>query len=217
LALFEAKGKKSGVKMTTQLLLASSSPRRQELLSRMGYSFLVIVPNIEEKQRPNETPAQYVLRNAQEKAQAALLKHQNPFCVALAADTIVVSATGLVLEKPQNREDAIHMLTLLSGQMHHVLTGYALVSPQTLWETQVVETQVYFRALENSEITAYIDTEDVYDKAGAYGIQEGAMGFVDSIIGSYTNIIGLPLSQIISALKKHLKINPAFLSVKKDV
>ena len=186
-----------------QLVLASSSPRRRELLSHLGYPFAVEIPDIEERRREGESALAYVQRNAREKALAVLAKHQ-PIGSALviAADTIGV-IDGEVLEKPLDAADAVRMLASMSGRAHDVLTGLAVAggssqSPHVA-ET-VVRTSVSFKSLSAHEIAYYVQTSEPLDKAGAYGIQ-GIGGFmVERIDGSYSNVVGLPLVELIQLI-----------------
>lgn len=191
-----------------KLILASSSPRRKQLLENSGIDFAVVVSHIEEKQKPNETAREYVTRNAKEKA-LAVNKQLTGNEFVLSADTIVINQGGLVLEKPLNSDHAFEMLSSLSDQSHLVYTAYALYQNQKECVTRVIETTVHFRKLGEQEILSYIATKEPFDKAGAYGIQGFAMGFVDRIEGSYTNVMGLPLSHVLVDLSFFAKIGMA--------
>jgi len=190
-----------------KLVLASASPRRQDMLALSGIPFEVIVSNIEELPRPEESGYEYVLRNAQEKA-LAVAQNVPANTPILSADTIVLTQAGHILEKPRDALHAKEMLQSISGDFHLVLSGYALFLGTKELVSRVVETKVYFRDLSAEEIEAYIQTKEPFDKAGAYGIQGHAMGFVDHIEGNYTNVMGLPLSQVIGDLKKFFAITP---------
>ena len=192
---------------TDALVLASSSPRRSGLLDSVGLRFDIVRPETEEQRRPNEKPADYARRNAAEKAAWVLasLEPARADAVCLAADTIVVCGED-VLEKPEDRDHARRMLTRLSGATHEVLTGVCLKS--TLKESLfVVATEVCFRELPPGEIEAYLGTEEPYDKAGSYAAQGRGAGFVSSIKGSYTNVVGLPLAQVLEALRNEFRFS----------
>jgi septum formation protein len=176
-------------------VLASASPRRRELLSRLGLEFEVRAVDTDETPRPGETPEALVLRLALAKARAAA----RPGELALGADT-VVAADGALLGKPADDEDARRMLAALSGRSHEVWTGVALVEVPAAAGTgrlreraRACRTEVVFRALSESEIDAYVASGEPRDKAGAYAIQGGAANFVARVDGDYTNVVGLPL------------------------
>jgi septum formation protein len=187
-----------------QLVLASSSPRRQELLRYLGLPFSTKVPAIEEKQRVDEKPDVYVIRNSREKARIVYqdLPHDQPWAV-IGSDTIGV-LDDAVLEKPLDAEDAKRMLARMSGRSHTVLTGLAVVyglgsRPQVV--ERVIETSVFFKKLTPQEIAYYVGTGEPLDKAGSYGIQ-GIGGFlVERISGSYSNVVGLPLVELTEILR----------------
>ena len=192
--------------MFEKIVLASASPRRRELLKAAGFEHEVIVANIEEKRRQGERPEDYVQRNAKEKALAVC--NTQPVAVAkavvLAADTIVVAFDNEVLEKPADATEARRMLGKLSGKTHRVLTGYALCNGTTgeVLDCSIVQTQVLFRALFSDETEGYIASGEPFDKAGSYGIQGRALTFVESIEGSYTNVVGLPMSHVVLSLRR---------------
>jgi septum formation protein len=181
-----------------ELILASSSPRRQELLREIGISFQVHAANINEDQIAGETPIAYALRLAQEKAQAVAAHY--PQSYVLGADTIVV-VDDEILGKPRDRRDAARMLRLLSGRGHEVITAVTLVTPctvapGTLAETRASTTKVYFREIAEDEIQRYVAGGEPMDKAGAYAIQGGASRWADRIEGEFSNVVGLPLSLV---------------------
>ena len=194
--------------MFEKIVLASASPRRRELLKAAGFEHEVIVANIEEKRRQGERPEDYVQRNAKEKALAVC--STQPVAVAkaivLAADTIVVAFDNEVLEKPVDADDARRMLGKLSARTHRVLTGFALCNGTTgeIIECRTVQTQVLFRNLFADEVEQYISSGEPFDKAGSYGIQGQALTFVESIEGSYTNVVGLPMSHVVLSLRRIL-------------
>jgi septum formation protein len=164
------------------------------LLKAAGFDFTVIVPDINEDIVPNESPEAYVKRLADEKSRVAAGDLSQ---VVVAADTSVV-LDGEILGKPVDVNDARRMLQRLSGRTHEVFTGYA-VRKNTL-QVGMVRTKVTFRTLSSHEIEAYLLTEEPFDKAGSYGIQGFGSSLVDQIEGSFTNVIGLPLKEVIEAI-----------------
>jgi septum formation protein len=184
--------------MERLLILASSSPRRQELLREIGIPFQVRAANINEDQAPGEPPMEYALRLAWEKAQAVLAQY--PQSYVLGADTIVV-LRGEVLGKPIDHADAARMLRLLSGRAHEVTTAVSLIATGTLAETRASTTKVYFREIAEAEIQQYVAGGEPMDKAGAYAIQGGASRWTDRIEGEFSNVVGLPLSLVTEMLK----------------
>jgi septum formation protein len=180
--------------------LASASPRRSELLRQIGVKFEVRPAALDETQRPGESPADYVLRLAAAKAEAIAktLPPADPRPV-LAADTAVV-LDGAVLGKPVKPADAEAMLERLSGRAHRVLTAVALHCRGRV-QSRLSETEVRFRATTGAERRAYCATGEPYDKAGGYGIQGRAAVFVESLHGSYTAVVGLPLFETAELLK----------------
>jgi septum formation protein len=181
-----------------ELILASSSPRRQELLREIGIPFQVHAANINEDQVALEAPTAYALRLAREKAQAVAVHYPQSFI--LGADTIVV-VDGEVLGKPKDRADAVRMLRLLSGRGHEVTTAVSLIAPGTLVETRASTTKVFFRKLAEDEIQLYVAGGEPMDKAGAYAIQGGASRWTDRIEGEFSNVVGLPLSLVTDMLR----------------
>jgi len=192
-----------------RLVLASRSPRRKELLERLGLTIDVVATAVDESGRPGEAPETYVLRLAEEKARSVArgIRGDVPTFV-LGADTAVV-VEGRVLGKPSDAEDAKRMLRLLSERTHDVLTGYAILAlppsgphGESALAAGVVRTEVEFKRLDEGEIVAYVATGEPLDKAGAYAIQ-GVGGFmVRQIHGSYSNVIGLPLCETVEALRR---------------
>ncbi len=187
--------------MTRQLILASGSPRRRELLSLLGYTFSVDVPGIEEIQNKGETPEEYVKRLAESKA-LAILKGKSKEYVVLGADTIVVFAHH-VLEKPYDLMDAKRMLTLLSGQCHQVMTAVSVASCDKV-KTIMVSTDICFKQITEQEIESYWNSGEPQDKAGSYGIQGIGGKFVTRIEGSYHAVVGLPLLETDQLLHEFL-------------
>jgi septum formation protein len=196
------------------IVLASASPRRRELLSQLGYRFLVHPADVDEDQNPGENPLAYVTRLAREKAQAVFAGYaanvdaqkENPAPIkdvlVLGADTTVI-VDGEILSKPADAADAARMLRQLSGRSHSVATGVALVSSERV-DTAVEVTFVQFRALGEEEIADYVATGDPLDKAGAYGIQGYAARFIPRISGDYFNVMGLPLSLVNTMIEARL-------------
>jgi septum formation protein len=180
------------------LILASRSPRRQELLQAEGIVFEV-VPGAgdEPAQELGEDCAQYARRAAT--AKALEVAHSRPGRWTLGADT-VVAVDGDALGKPADGEEARHMLQRLSGRSHEVCTGVALARADSTGacelRAEVAVTQVTFRPLQESEIATYVESGEPLDKAGAYGIQGGAGQFVSHVEGSYSNVVGLPLELV---------------------
>jgi septum formation protein len=184
--------------MEKLLILASSSPRRQELLREIGIPFRVHAANINEDQIAGEAPMAYALRLAREKAE--VVAAQYPQSYVLGADTIVV-VDAEVLGKPKDHADAARMLRLLSGRGHEVTTAVSVVAPGTLAETRASTTKVYFRELAEDEIQRYVAGCEPMDKAGAYAIQGGASRWTDRIEGEFSNVVGLPLSLVTDMLR----------------
>jgi len=176
------------------LILASASPRRRELLSTLGLQFEVKSPDVDESLRAGELAKQYVERLAKMKANAV----SQTGSIVIAADTVVVR-DDVILGKPQDAEDAKAMLRSLSGRSHKVITGVC-VQNSLACVVCSVGTIVAFRELHEEEVVMYVKSGEPLDKAGAYAIQGNAASMVSSIEGSYTNIVGLPLSVIYKIL-----------------
>ena len=181
-----------------EIILASASPRRRELLALAGVDFTVQTADVEEETAPGLTPAETVKQLAEIKA--AAVAEKNPSCTVIGADTVVASE-GKILGKPKTREEAYEMLGSLSGKTHHVYTGVCIMNGE---EKTVFaeETAVTFYELSDDEIYSYVDTGDCYDKAGAYGIQSGGCTLVKKIDGDYFNVVGLPVARLVRGLKK---------------
>jgi len=179
---------------TPKLILASGSPRRSDLLRQAGLDFEIIVPQIDECPLPGEAPGDFVCRTAREKAESISADQ----AVILAADTAVVDGDR-ILGKPIDSDDAIKMLRSLSGRTHEVMTGVCIRFPDRT-HCFHIETRVTFRTLSEQEIVDYVATEEPMDKAGAYAIQGGAAKMVRQIEGSYSNVVGLPLCEVIEKL-----------------
>jgi septum formation protein len=192
------------------LVLASASPRRQELLRNAGIPFTVYPTHIPELPQPGESGRDCAERLAREKADAAL--HQVPDKVVLGADTMVVVA-GQILGKPRDETDATRMLRLLSGRTHHVITGICLMGPplrtgnqrlRTGFEdTRSETTQVTMCTLTDEDVLSYIASGEPMDKAGAYAIQGIASRWIPRIEGDYFNVVGLPVALVYRMLQEH--------------
>ncbi|UTW03843.1 septum formation inhibitor Maf [Amphritea atlantica] len=182
-----------------ELVLASASPRRLELLQQIGVTCSVRPVDIPEVVQPGESPQAFVERLAREKACAGLTVAAEGV-VVLGADTVVVS-NEQILGKPANRDEALAMLQQLSGSKHRVMTAVAVTNRERIL-TQVVTTEVQFRTLSQAECECYWDTGEPCDKAGAYGIQGLGAVFVASINGSYSAVVGLPLAETAALLDR---------------
>ncbi len=177
-----------------RLVLASSSPRRRQLLEMLGILVDVRAPHIPELRAAGETPRDYVERLAREKAAAV------PGDLVLAADTTVV-LDGAVLEKPRDEADAMHMLERLAGRTHEVITSIALRAPDGTRQATDV-TRVTFRPADRLLLTAYVATGEPMDKAGAYGIQGYGAALVERIEGDFFGVMGLPLRLVLELLEQ---------------
>lgn len=191
------------------LILASSSPRRRELLAQAGLAFIVEPSDIDEELMAGEAAAAFVQRLALEKAQAVCALHISKSggstpCAVLAADTAVVLPDGTVLGKPTSPIDATRMLTLLSGRTHAVMTGLAVVTcgPQSRTLADVEITQVTVNLISQDEIASYVATGEPLDKAGAYAIQGYAARWIPRVEGDYFNVVGLPIARVVSMLSE---------------
>ena len=181
-----------------ELVLASSSPRRALLLSSAGYQFAQVSPDLDETPLEDESPEQLVVRLARAKALAA----NPPNAVSLGADTAVV-LEGESLGKPADRDEAVSMLRRLGGRTHAVVTGWALARDGGVIEDGLEVTLLTLRSITVEEAEDYAATGEPMDKAGAYGIQGLGGALVESVQGSYSNVVGLPLAEVVSALLKN--------------
>ncbi|MDD2510171.1 MAG: Maf family protein [Syntrophomonas sp.] len=182
------------------IILASASPRRQDLLDALGVKYKAVPAKVEEQFFPGELPRKTAERIAREKAEAVARDFDNG--LVLAADTIVV-CDGKLLGKPHDEDDAFHKLSCLSGKSHEVITAVCLQNIDKA-ESEVASevTRVYFRSLSAAEIKAYIASGEAMDKAGAYGIQGLGSVFVERIDGCYFNVVGLPVSRVYEMLAR---------------
>ena len=180
------------------IILASSSPRRKELMERMGLEFTIRTAQHDETMNPAGDPADEVADVSRRKASAI-----QPLCteddIIVAADTVVV-CDGLIMGKPHDSEDAVNMLHRLSGREHQVMTGLT-VSRGSRTETRTVITAVRFRPMSDAEIRAYVATGEPMDKAGAYGVQGLAAMFIEGLDGDFYNVMGLPLCTLAAMLR----------------
>lgn len=189
----------------SKLILASSSPRRAEILRNAGFAFEVVSAHIDETRRPNERPADYVRRLAEEKARTVARQVANGAAsdstFIVGADTVVVIDTE-ILGKPSSTANAREMLRRLSGKTHEVYTGLAVLQGNgSAIRTAVETTRVTFAAISETEIEDYIATGEPFDKAGAYAIQGQGGKFMPHIEGCYFNVMGLPLAHLYAILR----------------
>ncbi len=188
--------------MNQQVILASASPRRKELLEQIDLEFDVIPSKAEEFVLPDETPEEHVVRLSIDKASEVANRSDVEGRWFIGSDTIVL-CNQQILGKPTDAQHAAEMLLMLSGREHRVLSGYAVLDRQTGEQrAEAVSTVVRFRDLTDEEIARYIATGEPTDKAGAYAIQGRGVCFVAGIEGSYTNVVGLPLCRLTLALKE---------------
>src|SRR4051812_34951813 len=188
-----------------RVVLASSSPRRRQLLDLIGIPHEVRPANIDETMRPREVPRRHAERLAREKA--TVIATRDPDLITIGADTVVV-INRQVLGKPRNEAEAVHMLSQLSGREHTVITAVAVARGKKL-RSAIEEVRVKFRRLREDEIAAYVATGEPMDKAGAYGIQGYGATIVERIDGDYFAVMGLPLQLLVRVLRE-LGIRYAF-------
>ena len=180
-----------------QLVLASGSPRRRRFLAELGLDFTVAVADVDETLRSGESPLAFVSRLAQEKA--AVIATDHPEAWVIGADTVVVMA-GEILGKPVDPEDALKMLTRLAGRTHEVWTGFAIIKGSSVAVARAVRTEVTFVIAVKDVLAAYVASGEPLDKAGAYGIQGRGGLLVERIDGSYSNVVGLPMAELVEEL-----------------
>lgn len=187
--------------MPFKIILASSSPRRKELLEKLGLRFEVIPSLIDEIPLPDESPEDFALRTSTEKA-LNVSRNLDDHSVVIGVDTIVL-IDGEILGKPKNKKEAITMLEKIAGKEHRVITGFSIVKPKTeILHREFVESRVKIKTLAPWELEGYIKTGESMDKAGAYGAQGIGAFMIEEIHGSYTNVVGLPLAQVIDVLTR---------------
>ncbi len=183
-----------------KFILASASPRRRELLASVGLDFEVRPSNVPEVHQTGEAPEEYVARLSRDKARALAVEHPEQWVIA--ADTTVLLGDEL-LEKPVDAKDAARMLGTIAGQTHIVYTGVTLENASREYrDTRVAESEVRMLPLSPDEIEWYVATGEPLDKAGAYAVQGIGAMFIESIHGSYTNVVGLPLATLFQMLRR---------------
>ncbi|HXH41124.1 MAG TPA: Maf family protein [Thermoanaerobaculia bacterium] len=183
-----------------RFILASQSPRRRELLASIGLTFDVMPSDVPEVPQPGESPEEYVARLSRDKAATIAAREENAWIIA--ADTTVLLGEEL-LEKPADADDAKRMLATIAGRTHTVYTGVTLQNVSQGWrDTRVAETEVRMLPLDAHDIAWYVSTGEPLDKAGAYAAQGIGGMFIDSIHGSYTNVVGLPLALLFQMLRR---------------
>ncbi len=186
---------------SAQIILASASPRRRELLEQIGITAIVQSVDIDESMRPGESVKAYVQRLAMEKAERGFEMINNIQKLPVLGSDTIVEIDGMVLGKPQNRQHAKEMLQQLSGKKHAVHTSVAIVTE----DKKIIDTsssQVLFNKLDEQEIDSYVATGEADDKAGSYAIQGFAAQFVENINGSFSGVMGLPLFETVQLLKR---------------
>ena len=191
--------------LSKSFILASASPRRQDLLRSVGLKFKTIPAHVNEEYLAGESPRKHVRRLSRDKAMAIAPK--NPDAWVLGADTIVV-IDSLILGKPKNIKQAREMLERLSGREHKVFTGFTLARNATkIYKTKVISSAVLFKKISAEEMEWYVSCDEPYDKAGGYAAQGRGASFIKSIRGSYTNVIGLPLCEVLEELQNLKALN----------
>lgn len=186
------------IKEGDSIILASESPRRVDILRTLGVSFSIIPPKIDETQRKDELPKNYVSRISFEKAQSVGVHFPDKWIVG--ADTVVVFKNK-IMGKPKDERDAFKMLKTLSGKWHRVITGFCILNiSKDIIYRDVVETKVFLREMSDLEIIRYINTSEPLGKAGSYAVQGKGGYMVKEIKGSFTNVVGLPICELAEAL-----------------
>ena len=181
-----------------QIILASESPRRKEILEKAGLKFKVVKSDFEEYVNPKLTPHELVRKLSLEKAKAVYKNYKES--IIISADTIVV-CDGNILGKPKDEKDAQKMLFFLSGKVHFVITGFTIIDGEKII-TMSEKTKVHMRKISLKEINAYIKTKEPFDKAGGYAIQEKGSMFIEKVEGDFLNAVGLPIENLTRELKK---------------
>lgn len=201
------------MKQTRALILASASPRRREILGKLGLDFRVQAADLDETRHEGESPSAYVARLSRDKARAVALSalpspaegraSTQGALALLGADTTVV-LDEQVLEKPRDLADSERMLRALRGREHVVYTAVTLLLwPEDVAHTQTVSTRVRFRAFSDAALHGYVASREGMDKAGSYGIQELGAALVSEVFGSYSNVVGLPAAETLELLERH--------------
>jgi septum formation protein len=188
------------IALSSPFILASASPRRKELLRSVGLKLKIIPAHVDETYIDGESPQTHVRRLSSDKA--TVIADRHPKSLVLGADTIVV-IDGLILGKPKNKSQARAMLERLSNRQHIVFTGFTIVSAGSgISKTKVVRSAVRFKKISPEEMDWYVNCDEPYDKAGGYAVQGKGACFIKAIRGSYTNVIGLPLCEVLEELKR---------------
>jgi septum formation protein len=179
------------------VVLATESQRRIDMLRTLGISFVIVPPHIDEARKKKESPKQYVLRMAVEKASKVGGLFPDKWVIGV--DT-VVCLQGRIFGKPEDEEDAVHMLQALRGRWHRVLSGFCILNMERgIQYKDIVQTEVFIKDLTDSEIIRYVKTQEPFGKAGSYALQGRGSYMVKKIRGSYANVIGLPICEIAEA------------------
>jgi len=187
------------ISLSSPFILASASPRREELLRSVGLKFKIIPADVDETYLQGESPRAHAQRLSHDKA--GVIAGRYPKALVLGADTIVV-IDGLILGKPKNKKQALEMLERLSGRRHTVFTGFTIACAGSgIAKTSVVRSAVQFKKISPEEMDWYVGCDEPYDKAGGYAVQGKGAYFIKAIRGSYTNVIGLPLCETLEELK----------------
>lgn len=185
--------------MMKKIILASSSPRRKEILEMVGLKFEIDPSNYEEVLDQNLNPSDLAEKLSLGKAQGVAKRHANS--IIIGADTVAF-VNGKNIGKPHIKENAIKILTELSGKKHLIVTGFTIIDTEIGKKvTRSVKTNVYFRSLTSEEINEYVDTGEPLDKGGAYAIQGKGSLLIEKIEGDYFNVVGLPISKVVEVLK----------------
>ena len=187
--------------MENQIILASASPRRRQLLEQIGVKVIVQSVDVDEAKKQNESAIDYVQRLAMEKAQRGFKTIKNARNLPVLGSDTIVEIDGVILGKPENRQQAKKMLQQLSAQKHTVHTSVSIVT-KDLTVIDTSSSEVVFKSLEDEEIERYLDTGEANDKAGAYAIQGIAAQFIKNINGSFSGVMGLPLYETAELLKQ---------------
>ena len=185
-----------------KLILASKSPRRREMFDSLGLEYEALATSVDESYKGKITPSRLVEILSLRKAEAVKAGKND---IVIASDTVVALGTR-IFGKPTDRHEAYEMMKALSGSVHKVYSGYTIICDDKTVSGSVA-TKVKFRPLSEDEINAYIDTDEPYDKAGGYGIQENGGFFVVAINGDFNNVVGMPLSTIEMALRENFNIS----------
>jgi septum formation protein len=198
--------------LSPRIILASTSPRRIELMKQVGFEIEVARPDTDETPKRGESPRKMVERLARDKASSVAQTVKGSALVVGSDTTVVAPDKKTVLGKPIDRADAVRILKKLVGKSHIVWTGYCVLSvvdgEVVKAHVRAVETRVQMRKLSGKQIEAYVDTGEPMDKAGSYAAQGIGMGMIEQIRGSYTNVVGLPMSQLMDDLEKLFKATP---------